>query len=39
MEDLTSATKTFTADVAPGTYEVKCEGGGQDKRVQLTVTG
>jgi hypothetical protein len=39
VEDLTSATKTFTADVSPGTYEVKCEGGGQEKRVQLTVTG
>lgn len=39
VEDLTSATKTFTADVAPGTYEVKCEGGGQEKRVQISVTG
>ncbi len=39
VEDLTSATKTFTADVAPGTYEVKCEGGGQEQRVKITVTG
>jgi iron uptake system component EfeO len=39
VEDLTSAAKTFTAEVAPGTYEVKCEGGGQEKRVPLTVTG
>jgi len=39
VEDLTSAAKTFTAEVSPGTYEVKCEGGGQEKRVPLTVTG
>jgi iron uptake system component EfeO len=39
VEDLTTAAKTFTAEVSPGTYEVKCEGGGQEKRVPLTVTG
>jgi hypothetical protein len=39
VEDLTTTTKTFTADVTAGTYEVKCEGGGQEKRVPLTVTG
>jgi uncharacterized protein YraI len=39
VEDLTSTAKSFTADVAPGTYEIKCEGGGSEKRVPLTVTG
>jgi len=39
VEDLTSTAKTFTAEVSPGTYEVKCEGGGQEKRVQVSVTG
>ncbi len=39
VEDLGETAKTFTADVAAGTYEVKCEGGGQEKRVPLTVTG
>jgi iron uptake system component EfeO len=39
VEDLTTAEKSFTAEVEPGTYEVKCEGGGQEKRVPLTVTG
>lgn len=39
VEDLASASKSFTADVSPGTYEIKCEGGGQEKRVQITVTG
>ena len=39
VEDLTTSTKSFTAEVAPGTYEIKCEGGGEEKRVPLTVTG
>jgi hypothetical protein len=39
VEDLGETTKTFTADVVAGTYEIKCEGGGQDKRVPITVTG
>jgi hypothetical protein len=39
VEDLTTTAKSFTADVTAGTYEVKCEGGGQEKRVPITVTG
>ncbi len=39
VEDLTGTAKSFTAEVSPGSYEIKCEGGGQDKRVPLTVTG
>ncbi len=39
VEDLTTTAKSFTADVSAGTYEIKCEGGGQEQRVPLTVTG
>lgn len=39
VEDLTTTPKSFTAAVETGTYEIKCEGGGQEKRVPLTVTG
>ena len=39
VEDLTSTAKSFTADVQPGQYEIKCEGGGSETRVPLTVTG
>jgi iron uptake system component EfeO len=39
VEDLTATPKSFTAAVEPGAYEIKCEGGGSEKRVPLTVTG
>jgi iron uptake system component EfeO len=39
VEDLTSTAKSFTAEVQPGEYEIKCEGGGPETRVKLTVTG
>lgn len=38
VEDLTTTPKSFTADVTKGTYEIKCEGGGQEVRTTLTVT-
>ncbi|MFN8167275.1 MAG: hypothetical protein U0S36_00680 [Candidatus Nanopelagicales bacterium] len=37
VEDLTTTPKSFTAEVTTGAYEVKCEGGGQETRVALTV--
>jgi len=39
VEDLTTTPKSFTAEVEAGTYEVKCEGGGQEVRTKFEVAG